>query len=82
MFSVDSPHLVTQLITPCTCTRGKAIGSVVVVVVIIVNKKIAKSRHLGTLATHKHNKSVDFGEKLASLCFESSGMDYKRHKII
>ena len=25
-------------------------------------KEIARSRHLGTLATHKHNKSVEFGE--------------------
>ena len=78
VFSVDSTHLVTQLITLCTCARGEAISSVIVVV--IVNKKIARSRHLGTLAIRKHNKSVDFGEKLASLCFESSGMAYKRHK--
>ena len=48
MFGVDSPHLVTQLITPCTYARDKAIGSVVVVIVI-VNKKncqISTSRHL------------------------------------
>ena len=67
-----------HVITPRACARGKVIGSVVVVV--FVNKKITKSRHLGTLATHKHNKSVEFDEKLASLCFESSGMTYKHHK--
>ena len=66
------------ILTPHACTRGKVVSAVVVVAA--VNIKIARSRHLGTLATRKHNKSVDFGKKLASLCFESSGMAYKRHK--
>ena len=38
------------IITPRSCARGKVISSVVVVVVIvivIVNKKIARSQHLG-----------------------------------
>ena len=32
------------------------------------------------LVIYKHNKSVKFGEKLASLCFELSGTAYKHHK--
>ncbi len=41
---------------------GKAIGLVVVVVVVVVvSTKIAIS---------KHNKSVGFDEKLASVCFK------------
>ena len=40
-------------------------------------QKIAKSWDLGSC---KRNKSVEFGEKLASVCLESSGMAYKWHK--
>ena len=41
------------MITLRTCARGKVIGSVVIVaVVVVVNKKIYKSRRLGTLATY------------------------------
>ena len=32
-------------------------------IVIIVNQKITRSPHLGTLVTRKHNKSVEFGKK-------------------
>ena len=56
--------------------RGKVIGCVVVVVVV-VDTKIAKSGGLGSC---KHSKYVRFGEKLASVCLESSGSAYKRHK--
>ena len=38
----------------------------VIIVVIVVDTKIAKS--------------VEFGDKLASVCLESSGMAYKYHK--
>ena len=69
-----------HLITPHACARGKVIGSVIVIVVVVVNKNITRSQHLGTLATRKHGKSVEYGEKLASLCFESSSTAYKRHK--
>ena len=70
------------IITLCTCTQSKVIGSVIVIVVIVVvvNENITKSQHLGTLATRKYDKSVEFGKKLASLCFESSGTAYKHHK--
>ena len=73
---------VQELITPRACARGKVIGSVVVVVVVVVvvNKNIARSQHLGTLATCKYGKSVEYGEKLASLCLESSSTAYKCHK--
>ena len=64
------------LITLHACASGKVIGSVVVV----VNKNITRFRHLGTLATPKHGKSAEYGEKLALLCLESSSMVYKRHK--
>ena len=52
-----------SFIIPCACAKGKVIGSAVVV--IVVNQKInkiARSRHLGTLATRKHNNSVELGE--------------------
>ena len=56
--------------------RGKVIGCVV----IVVDTKIAKSGGLGISASCKQNKSVEFGEKLASVCLESSGTAYKRQK--
>ena len=56
-----------------TCTRG----SVIVVVVVVVDTKMTKSRDLGILASYKHNECVEYGEKLAS---ESSGTVYKHHK--
>ena len=60
--------------------RAHAQGAKVIVRCRCQQKEIARSRHLGTLATRKHDKSVEFGEKLALLCFEWSGMAYKRHK--
>ena len=50
-----------EIFIPSACARGKVIGSVVAVVVVI-NQKIARSRHLGTLVTCEH-MSVKFGEK-------------------
>jgi hypothetical protein len=57
-------------ITPCACARDKVIGRGVVVVVVVV-QKITTSRDLGVWATRKHNESIEFGEKLASVCFKS-----------
>ena len=71
---------VDLLVTLRACTRGKVISRVVVVVVVVVHKKIARSWDLGTSATRKYNKSVQVGEKLALGCLESSGMVYKLHK--
>ena len=58
------------------CARGKVIGRIVVVV-IIVDTKITKSGDLGTWPSRKHNEYVEFGEKLASVCSELSGTAYK-----
>ena len=43
---------------------------VVIVVVIVVGTKIARSRVLGIYACWKHNQSVDIGEKLVYACFK------------
>ena len=59
--------------------RGKVIGCVVVVVVV-VDTKIAKSGDVRTRASCKHNKYVEFGEKLASVCSESNGTACESHK--
>ena len=71
---------ITCIIISHACTRGKVIGSVIVVIVVVMDTKISWSQHLGTWATCKHNEYVKSGDKLASVCSESSGMAYKRHK--
>ena len=65
-FSSTGKHATIIIFTPHACARGKVIGRIVVV----VSRKIAISRGLGTWATGKYNESVGFGEKLASVCFE------------
>ena len=67
------------IITLCAYTRGKVIV-IIVVMVVVMDTKIAKSGDLGTWERCKHNESVKFGKKLASVCLESSGTIYKRHK--
>ena len=68
------------IITPRACARGKVIGRVVVIVIVVIVHAI--SWDLNTLATQKYNKSVEIGEKLASGCLESSGTaGYNLHKI-
>ena len=57
--------------------RGKVIGRVVIVVVL--DTKI-KSGDLGTQASCKHNEYVECGEKLGSVCLESSDMAYNCRK--
>ena len=42
----------------------------VVVVVVVVGTKIARSRVLGVCACYKHNQSVDIGEKMVCTRFE------------
>ena len=44
--------------------------ALVVVVVVVVGTKIAKSRVLGVCAYCKHNQSIDIGEKLVCTRFE------------
>ena len=70
-----------SFIAPCACARGKVIGRVVVVViVVVVSTKIAISRDVDVYATHKHNESIEFGKKLASLCVKSMDTVHGRHK--
>ena len=72
-----------SFITRCPCARGKVIGRVVVIVVVIVvvvSTKIAISRDVDVYATHKHNESIEFGKKLASVCVKSMDTVHGRHK--
>ena len=67
------------------CARGKVIGSVVIVAVVVVNKKnlqISTSRHLSDLQRTSMINLSNFGENLTSLCFESNGMAYKHHIFV
>jgi hypothetical protein len=45
-----------------------------------VSTKIAISQDLGTWATRKHNESIEFGEKLASVWFKSRDTIHERYK--
>ena len=67
------------IITPRACARGKVIGRVVVVVV--VSTKIAISRDIDVQATRKHNESIQFGKKLASVCVKSMDTVHGCHII-
>ena len=67
-------------ITPRACARGKAIGFVCLLSVIVITTKIARSGGIGIWATRKQNKSVEFSKKLASICFESFGTAHKCRK--
>ena len=42
----------------------------VVIVVVVVGTKIARSRVLGICVCCKHNQSVDIGEKLVCTCLK------------
>ena len=59
--------------------RGKAIGFVHLIVVVVTTK-IARSGDIDFWATRKHNRSIEIGEKLASVCFESFGTAQERRK--
>ena len=52
----------------------------VIVVVDIIGTKITRSRDLGICVCYKHNESVDIGEKLFSVCFESLNKAHKHYK--
>ena len=60
-------HIV-RTVTPHACARGKAISSVIVVVVIIVHTKIARSRDLGILVNGQYYQDVENGVIFASKC--------------
>ena len=49
---------------------------IVVVVVVIVSTKIAISQDAGC----NHNESIEFGEKLASVCVKSRDTVHEPHK--
>ena len=57
---INSQFQPGPMITPRACARGKVIGRIVVVV---ISRKSAISRGLGTGATSNHNESVQFGKK-------------------
>ena len=52
----------------------------VVVVVVLVGTKIARSQDLGICACCKHYESVDIGEKLVFVYFELLNMAHQRYK--
>ena len=61
------------LITLRACTRGKAISSIViatVIIIVIVDTKLAKSGYLGTFMSGRCNKSIEFGEILPLVFLE------------
>ena len=64
------------IFTPCACARGKVIGHVVVVVVVMS----IISRDVHVQATRKHNESIQFGKKLASVSVTSMNTVHGRHK--
>ena len=51
-----------------------------VVCLSVVVTKITRLPHLGIWVTLKYGESVEIGDKLASLCFESIGKAHKYHK--
>ena len=55
-------HAGGQFITPRACARGEVISCVVVVIVIVVDTKIAKFGDLGILASCKSNSSFEFSK--------------------
>ena len=70
IFLFDSQAKLVYIFTMCacirgTCTHGKVIGSVNVVVVVVMSTylSIAISRNLGTWVTRKHLESVELGKK-------------------
>ena len=54
--------------------------SVVVVVVIVVDTKIARSQDLDICVCYKHNKLIDIGAKLVSVRFKLLNMAHKCYK--
>ena len=63
MSPVSTP--LSIIITTRACARGKVIGRVIVIVVVVVDTKIIKSGDLGTPyygANCKRNESIEFSE--------------------
>ena len=68
-----------NVITPRACARGKAI-IFVCRLLSVIGMKITRSRDLGIQVTCKHNESVEFGKKLASVCSKSFDTAHESHK--
>ena len=79
MRSVSS--LVIIIITQHACARGKVIGPVVVVVIVVMDTKITKSRKIGvgqSALCHQMVKSLD---KLSHVCFKLLRTVHKHYKL-
>ena len=72
----------SSFITPRACTRDKAIGFsvIIVVVVVVVDTKIARFQVLGIYVCCKHNQLVDIGEKLIYIGFKLLKKAYECYK--
>ena len=64
----------------CIITRAHAQGGKVIDRVIVGGTKITISQDLGTCVTRKHNESIELGEKLATVCFESKDTIHEHQK--
>ena len=65
-------------ITPRACTRGKVIG--LSVVVVVVNKNIARSQHLGILASAQCDEDLTTGEKVTKFGSKSFDKGHECYK--
>ena len=65
------------LVNPRTCARGKVIGSVVVIVVVVVSTKITKSRKKGFGQSAQCHQTVESDEKLPFRLLQIAYDDYK-----
>ena len=66
------PRFTCYILLPRAHAQGvkQSVCMSVVVVVVVVGTKIARSRVLGVCACCKHNQSIDIGEKLVYTRFE------------
>ena len=50
--------------------QSVCLSVIIVIVIVVIGTKIARSRILGICVSCKHNQSVDIGEKLGCMRFE------------
>ena len=67
------------LVTPSACARGKVIGHVIVVVVVI-HTKITRFRLLGVSASVQYSHNVECDKKVMSFCFKALDKGHKGYK--
>ena len=79
-YSCTSEHYAHDIIIirAARMRRGKVIS--LSVCQSVVTAIITRSRNLGLRATRKRNQSVEIGERLALVCFESFGTVHGCHK--